>query len=71
MGAARCLRLREYRHGEYSTWLQRRVEDADNWARICSCLLTASARGSALGRRAVVTNNLPIQVSANVNALLY
>ncbi|KAI4972866.1 hypothetical protein ZWY2020_003791 [Hordeum vulgare] len=27
---------REYRHGEYSTWLQRRVEDADNWARICA-----------------------------------
>ncbi|KAI4991000.1 hypothetical protein ZWY2020_039371 [Hordeum vulgare] len=35
---------REYRLGEYSTWLQRRVEDADNWARIRSYLRDGSAR---------------------------
>ncbi|KAI4975785.1 hypothetical protein ZWY2020_049392 [Hordeum vulgare] len=29
---------REYRLGEYSTWMQHRVEDSDNWARIRGCL---------------------------------
>ncbi|KAI4985057.1 hypothetical protein ZWY2020_017687 [Hordeum vulgare] len=33
---------REYRLGEYFTWLQRRVEDADKWARIRSCLRDGS-----------------------------
>ncbi|KAI5002380.1 hypothetical protein ZWY2020_027030 [Hordeum vulgare] len=57
---------REYRLGEYSTWLQRRVEDAGNWARIRSCLRDGSvcqrfgARGELFQQ--FVTNNLsPIQ----------
>ncbi|XP_066308623.1 tetraspanin-8-like [Miscanthus floridulus] len=29
---------KEYRLADYSTWLQRRVEDSQNWAKICSGL---------------------------------
>uniref|UniRef100_A0A453T404 Tetraspanin n=6 Tax=Triticinae TaxID=1648030 RepID=A0A453T404_AEGTS len=57
---------REYRLGEYSTWLQRRVESAGNWAKIRSCLRDGGvcqrfgARGESLQQ--FVTNNLsPIQ----------
>ncbi|KAI5015562.1 hypothetical protein ZWY2020_056952 [Hordeum vulgare] len=55
---------REYRLGEYFTWLQRRVEDADNWARIRSCLRDGSvARFAPESLQQFVTNNLsPIQM---------
>jgi hypothetical protein len=58
---------KEYRLGGYSTWLQRRVENAENWAKIRSCLQDSKvceklgARKESLSQF-VNTNLSPIQV---------
>lgn len=59
--------FREYRLGEYSGWLRRRVEDDRNWSRIRSCLAGAGVCRSLQSNRTFddfVNDNLsPVQVS--------
>uniref|UniRef100_A0A0D9X5Y6 Tetraspanin n=1 Tax=Leersia perrieri TaxID=77586 RepID=A0A0D9X5Y6_9ORYZ len=57
--------FKEYRLGDYSTWLRRRVEDGGHWARIRSCLVDAGFCGRLGKNRTVdefVNSNLsPVQ----------
>lgn len=57
--------FREYRLGDYSSWLRRTVEDGSNWGRIRSCLLEAKVCRSLQSNRTLdefVNANLsPVQ----------
>ncbi|KAL5219879.1 hypothetical protein ABZP36_024592 [Zizania latifolia] len=57
--------FKEYRLGDYSTWLRRRVEDGGHWARIRSCLADANVCRSLQSNRTFddfVNSNLsPVQ----------
>jgi hypothetical protein len=58
---------KEYRLGDYSTWLQRRVENAGNWAKIRSCIHDGKVCQKLGDRKETVTqfvnsNLSPIQV---------
>jgi hypothetical protein len=59
--------FREYRLGDYSSWLRRTVEDGRNWGRIRSCLMEANVCRSLQSNRTLdefVNANLsPVQVS--------
>ncbi|RRT47527.1 hypothetical protein BHE74_00056672 [Ensete ventricosum] len=61
--------FKEYRLGDYSDWLQRRVEKASNWRRIRSCLQQGKVCESLQNKNQTwdqfVKDNLsPIQVGA-------
>ena len=58
---------KEYRLGDYSTWMQRRVEDSQNWAKIRSCLQDGEVCQKLAARKETVaqfvnSNLSPIQV---------
>lgn len=59
--------FKEYRLGDYSSWLRRRVEDGRTWGRIRSCLTEAGVCRSLQSNRTFdefVNDNLsPLQVS--------
>ena len=60
---------KEYRLGDYSTWLQRRVENDGNWAKIRSCLQDGKVCQKLGDRKETVTqfvnsNLSPIQVDS-------
>ena len=59
--------FKEYRLGDYSSWLRRRVEDGRTWGRIRSCLAEAGVCRSLQSNRTFnefVNDNLsPVQVS--------
>jgi len=58
---------KEYRLGDYSTWMQRRVEDSQNWAKIRSCLQDGEVCQKLAARKETVaqfvnSNLSPMQV---------
>ena len=60
---------KEYRLGDYSTWLQRRVENDRNWAKIRSCIQDGKVCQKLGDRKETVTqfvnsNLSPIQVDS-------
>jgi hypothetical protein len=59
--------FKEYRLGDYSGWLRRRVEDGRTWGRIRSCLAEAGVCRSLQSNRTFdefINDNLsPLQVS--------
>ncbi|GJM97817.1 hypothetical protein PR202_ga14773 [Eleusine coracana subsp. coracana] len=62
---------KEYRLGDYSTWLQRRVENSENWAKIRSCLQDSKVCEKLGARKETLTqfvntNLSPIQCFMNV-----
>ncbi|XP_042402437.1 tetraspanin-8-like isoform X2 [Zingiber officinale] len=65
---------KEYRLGDYSHWLQKRVENSKNWARIRACLSEAkvcqSLRESNQTFNQFISDNLsPIEVPSTPNAI--
>uniref|UniRef100_A0A453KWF0 Uncharacterized protein n=1 Tax=Aegilops tauschii subsp. strangulata TaxID=200361 RepID=A0A453KWF0_AEGTS len=66
--------FKEYRLGDYSTWLQRRVENDRNWNRIRGCLQDAKVCKSLEDRRDTVQQFMssdlsPIQVIHFISCL--
>ncbi|XP_066380754.1 uncharacterized protein, partial [Miscanthus floridulus] len=62
---------KEYRLGDYSTWMQRRVEDSQNWAKIRSCLQDGEVCQKLTARKETVaqfvnSNLSPMQVELQV-----
>ncbi|KAG2263039.1 hypothetical protein Bca52824_070118 [Brassica carinata] len=58
---------KEYRVGDYSNWLQKRVSNAKNWDRIRSCLVYSNVCSTFSSRYATVTVNEFYKT--NLNAL--